>query len=228
VQRRIVGPGARRPDRSDPGHDVSPAEAVRALIDLANLNGGPDNITVIVVRVVRPPDAVADDRTFRAPTASKKSFHPAIWVTIGVALLIALGLAINSNYIAALVGVVVASVAAIVGMVQSFGPVTAEQRAEVGPFGGGPHRSMECRPTRESVEDLATYTQKLREAATDQGWKVDWARFNSLAEAAQNASAAGQFGAAVRQTALAISFMMDQIRHQRPRPQSSDSAVVDL
>ena len=37
---------------------LTPEEAARALVDLANLRGGPDNITVIVVRVTGPQIAV--------------------------------------------------------------------------------------------------------------------------------------------------------------------------
>ena len=33
---------------------LPPAEAARVLVDLANLRGGPDNITVIIVRVKGP------------------------------------------------------------------------------------------------------------------------------------------------------------------------------
>ena len=126
-------------------------------------------------------------------------------------LLLATGLAAGASF-------AVAIVAAVVGLVRSFGNGAADSPTAVGPFGKGPHTVCECRPTRESVADLAGYAQKLREAATDQHWKIDWNKFNALVSAAEAASAAGQFNAGVRQMALALSFMMDEIRHQRPKP----------
>jgi protein phosphatase len=209
---------------------MSPQEAVRALIDLANLNGGPDNITVVVARVARPLDMVADHRGFRAPAATGKglSFHPAIWVTIGVALLVAIGLAATGSFIAGGASFAVAIAAAVVGLVRSFGNSGGDSPTAVGPFGKGPHTACDCRPTRESVADMAGYADKLREAATDQHWKIDWNKFNALVGAAEAASAAGQFNAGVRQMALALSFMMDEIRHQRPKPPPRDSSVIDL
>ncbi len=208
---------------------MAPQEAARALIDLANLNGGPDNISVVVVRVAKRLDVPADDRGFRAPAAASKgvSIHPAVWVTVGVLLLIALGLAIIASYIAAAVSLGLAAVAAIVGLAQNFGG-GADDPVPVGPFGKGPHRSIDCPPTREAVQALGGYAQKLREAANDQGWKIDWPRFNALHDGAQAALAAGQFGPAARQMALAVSFMMEEIRRQRPKPPPRDSSVVDL
>ena len=209
---------------------MAPQEAARALVDLANLNGGPDNISVVVVRVARPLDAVADPRGFAVPAAPGKGFslHPAVWVAIGVALLIALGLAMIGSYIAAAVSLGVAVVAAIAGLVQNYGGGGAQSPVSAGPFGKGPHRALDCRPTRESVRALADYAQKLREAANDQHWKIDWARFNALLQASEAAESAGQFGPAARQMALAVSFMMEEIRRQRPKPQARDSSVIDL
>ena len=68
------------------------------------------------------------------------SLHPAVWVAIGVALLIALGLAMIGSYIAAAVSLGVAVVAAIAGLVQNYGGGGAQSPVSAGPFGKGPHR----------------------------------------------------------------------------------------
>jgi PPM family protein phosphatase len=209
---------------------MSPQEAVRALIDLANLNGGPDNITVIVCRVVRPLAIAPEDRVFRAPAVTRRkgfSLHPAVWVTIGVALLIAVGLAVTHLLIAAGASFAVAVVAALVGLMQSYSAGSAEANgSESGPLGKGPHTTRDCTPTRETVRDLAQFADKLQEAARDQHWNVDWARYKAFLDAAQAAQGQGDFSAAVRQTLLAVSFMMNEIRHLRPKSQPPNSSSV--
>ena len=42
--------------------------------NLANLNGGPDNITVIVIRVVKPLVRAPQDREFRSPAAARRGW----------------------------------------------------------------------------------------------------------------------------------------------------------
>ena len=71
---------------------LPPAEAVRTLVDLANLRGGPDNITVIVVRTAG--NAWRDRAGGSAGgLGSVRPVHVAVWAgagtlaTIGVSLL---------------------------------------------------------------------------------------------------------------------------------------------
>jgi protein phosphatase len=85
---------------------MSPSEAARALIDLANLHGGPDNVTVIVVRVAQPPPKAPDEQAFHVrPIPARSSSLPAlaVWVVLGVALLTAAGLALIGHKIGAAV-----------------------------------------------------------------------------------------------------------------------------
>src|SRR5580704_4659378 len=61
---------------------MSPAEATRALVDLANLHGGPDNVTVIVARLAELPLSRPDDEEFhvRAVPAGAGSLQTlALW-----------------------------------------------------------------------------------------------------------------------------------------------------
>src|SRR5580704_3655251 len=85
---------------------MSPTEAARALVDLANLHGGPDNVTVVVVRVAEPPPIAADEQAFHVrPIPSRSGSLPALalWVVLGVALLAAAGLALIGHKIGAAV-----------------------------------------------------------------------------------------------------------------------------
>ena len=57
---------------------LPPAEACRFLVDLANLRGGPDNITAIVVRVGAPP--TADAEVALLPRPRKPLLERARWL----------------------------------------------------------------------------------------------------------------------------------------------------
>ena len=71
---------------------LPPHEAVRTLVDLANLRGGPDNITVLVARVhgLAGLPAGAAKHVERSGSQSARSINPILWVVFGVLLLVAL------------------------------------------------------------------------------------------------------------------------------------------
>jgi hypothetical protein len=97
-----------------------------------------------------------------------------------------------------------------------------------GSLGAGPHTRHDCTPNAESVAVLCQMAQQLREAAKDEHWTLDWGRFNAHGEQAQAALAAKDFTRAVREHALAISFMMSEIRRQPVRKDHRDRSVLDL
>jgi len=69
---------------------LPPAEAVQSLVDLACLRGGPDNITVIVIRVLGPQIAGnADDSATATTQAKLRPIHPLVWTVLGVSSLAA-------------------------------------------------------------------------------------------------------------------------------------------
>ena len=92
----------------------------------------------------------------------------------------------------------------------------------------GRTRTHDCTPNAESVAVLCQMAQQLREAAKDEHWTLDWGRFNAHGEQAQAALAANDFTRAVREYALAISFMMSEIRRQPARKDQRDKSVLDL
>lgn len=200
---------------------LSPQEAVRVLVDLANLRGGPDNITVLVARVVRPINF--DGRAASKSSSSGKggSVHPALWVVMGVCLLAALGMWLMGNTIAAFVGGLGAALSGIFAMIQMFaGGESDGGDWATTPNGTGPHTARECLPSSKGVEEFRNLAGKLREAAVEQHWNVDWQGFDSHVQKAQAAAAAGKYAQGIRENCLAISHMMNQIRRQGGHPTS--------
>ena len=94
---------------------MPPAEAVRALVDLANLRGGPDNITVIVAKAVGQAWAQASSDDMPRPHADIRPVNPMVWIAMGVVALAGLGLLVMQNFIPAALCLVAAAVLGVGG-----------------------------------------------------------------------------------------------------------------
>jgi serine/threonine protein phosphatase PrpC len=207
---------------------LPPQEAVRALVDLANLRGGPDNSTVIVAKVVS-----SDAATGGAPIeplrvgGSRRSrpVHPAIWAVLGAGLLAAPLLGLALHWIAGAVALGVAALAGLVALVQRLGE--NNNGTEVGNgrmLGRGPYTSTHCPPSHELTQKLAATLDELREAARDGRWQINWAPLDAACRDAQAADQAGNFAEAIRLYCRGISYTMNELRRQ-PTKRTGDSAL---
>ncbi len=113
---------------------LPPAEAVQALVDLANLRGEPDNITVVCVRVLDRQEAQnsggrqADEAGDHKP----RPVHPLIWTIMGIACLAALGLGAIGQWTAALAAFLAAFVSGIIGLARRYGGAERRRRSTAG------------------------------------------------------------------------------------------------
>jgi protein phosphatase len=192
---------------------LPPDEAVRALVDMANLRGGPDNITVIVVRVLGPQAAKKPGVSVPpAQHSSRRVVHPAVWSTFGVLALSSAVLVAMHLRIAALAALVGAVVAFVIAMLQKFGGGVT--RGVQQPLGRGPYVTCDCAPEASFTARLAELDQQLRDAAASAHWTIDWETFCKHENAAAAAARADNHLEAVREYCRAISCMMEQLRHQ--------------
>jgi len=207
---------------------MPPDEAVQVLVDLANLRGGPDNITVIVVRVTGPLLAEgADPASVPEPDApALRPVHPAIWTVLGVSALAGLGLAAMHRWMAALVGLGVAAVSAVVALVQRYGGAEGSEGLGGGrPLGRGPHAAAAATPNAEFVDRLGELIERLRTLAQQEDWQMDWSRLVELTEQSAASKSAGDYPAAVRQSCEAVRFMMERLRS---RGDAKEGSGLDL
>ncbi len=208
---------------------LSPEEAARALVDMANLRGGPDNITAVVAEVRSVVPLGNDPPAETSASESASPLRSALWGAMALALLISLALAALGHYAPAMISVLVAAVVVVLLLVQGLNrPPGAYALHTDRPLGAGPHRRFEVTPTAESVAMFCQTAQQLRDAAKDEHWTLDWSRFNALGDKAQAALASGNYSLAVREYLLAITFMMNEIRHQGARKDHRDNSVLDI
>jgi PPM family protein phosphatase len=203
---------------------LPPAEAVRALIELACLRGGPDNITAVVVRVLGPQVPQAADAA--PPTRSGKSnvrpVDPRLWTLLGVVSLATLGLAALGQWWLSVVGFIVAASALTAVFVKRYGGArtsTSDDRH----FGRGPYVVCDCTVKAEELEVFADIVRQLRAAAVEETWHVDFDTADLHLAQATAAVKAGNLSAAASGYLRALIALMAQLRRQRSA--SDDSSV---
>lgn len=209
---------------------LPPKKAVRALVDLANLRGGPDNVTIIVVRVTAPlsskqtqePDPPTVDMQKGAPSP----ISPWVFVSFFVLLVAAL-LAGVLGHVAVAIGCGVgALVAGIIGLAQRGSGTKIEERRSIErPLGRGPYVRVESTPDREVVSWLADVVSQLRQAVLESNWTVEWKPFDRQVQLATAGRNAGNFVQSVTAYCEAVCYMMQELRRQGHRTPTSTSVL---
>ncbi|MCA9241512.1 MAG: serine/threonine-protein phosphatase [Planctomycetales bacterium] len=208
---------------------MPPQEAAQTLIDLANLGGGPDNISVVAIRVgkasetpgAEPPTRLTPQGTRWALVASFVCLAAVIWCIaeqfVWGAVLSAVGL-----------GASVARVFARdshrqVGSLATLG----------GPYGSAPYRRVACGPgpeTTGAIREVLDELSKLREKTTQLNGaaNIDWTGFDRTVKEAE---ATGDWRQQVCGYGQALRGLMKQVR-ESPRlrekaldPKSGSSVI---
>jgi len=199
---------------------LPPQEAVRLLIDLANLRGGPDNITAMVVRVsderlTRDPGEPWDIPSTDDAPATDRSISLASWIVLFVLLFLTVVLALSGNLMAAACTTAATILATLYVLRHKLTTATGYTTLGSGPrLGRGPYREFACSPNRTFADRLAKTVEELNEAAKDESWKIDWDVFNTARQRGTEATQQQRFEEAIREYSQAIIFMMAELRKQ--------------
>ncbi len=207
--------------------NMIPDEAVQVLVDLANLRGGPDNITVIVVKVNHPQLATGSSLT---PTrtngaGSSRVVSPFWWVVLAAATAIAaFFLYADFGWQTAMLPAVVAIASGFYIAVRMIMASNVDERVvEHKRLGKGPYIRIGCPPGLQFSKQLADTLKQLQKGAVDQNWRVDWEQWKSMIAIAETAVKAKDYPSSIRAYGRAISFLMDQLRNQ-----AANSSSIDL
>jgi protein phosphatase len=200
---------------------MPPEEAVRSLVDLANLRGGPDNITVVVVQVTGPELTRAGaEELARAHSGGPKNL--ASWGILALLAAAALGLAAAAAAIGAFwlgmaavacgIGAVVTGVSAAI---RSGEQPRTNHTFDTRPLGRGPYAACDCTADAAFVDQLAGIIEQLRQVSEQEHWSIDGGPLTSRLDQARAAAGAGDCRSAVREYCLAIDYMMGQLKTRR-------------
>ena len=167
---------------------LPPAEACRALVGLANLRGGPDNITVLIVQVKeKQARAVALD------SGSQWYLRVVPWPMVALLLgvLLAAGAGVLTNYsiyplnLAVFLLAGTAIVTGLVGLQAVYNREKNHLRDE--PESPLPpiYRQSSCQIGQPLVEDLARFLSASKHQIQEKQWDADWTAYQLHIEAAE-------------------------------------------
>ncbi|MEM6798632.1 MAG: protein phosphatase 2C domain-containing protein [Planctomycetota bacterium] len=201
---------------------MPPEEAGQTLIDLANLRGGPDNISVVIARV---DDESEDSGSGAAPTAPSRfrgGLQRLALLASASCLLAVFWFVSQRHGLGALLASAGFGASAMVAWMQRGAAVStpAVSGSLGGPYGNGPYRTIDCEPGDAAAAALADVVEQLAELEHRDGAEPsppveNWKPFQELRHKAIYAADTGDPAAAVIHYAAAIRELMDQVRAGR-------------
>lgn len=208
--------------------NLPPDEAATLLVNLANLRGGPDNITLIIAKVVGP--NLVTDHAESAPITlgaggATKDPSLTIWIGAAVCALAAPVLFLTNNAVSGVVAVVAAAVFAVAAWLV---PQLARKRGVAlrtgQQLGHGPYTNTACPAGDQVGQLLARITRDLPKSVEQQGYEIDLKEFERHCEAAEKAQNAGNLQDAMIRRARGIRVLMHAVREAQNK-NASDSAI---
>lgn len=211
---------------------LPPQDAVQLLVDLANLRGGPDNITVIVARATRPSEENGQPvmESPAPPAAIGGVWQSPLAVAVyllasGVLGVAGVALLVQQRLLQGFSAGGLAAMLLYLAFQQSrrrlAAPPDSTPRTAAAPaMGRGPYTASEPEPFDQFADKLAKIWDQLREASTNETCQVDLAPLDELRAHAAAAVGEKRFEDAVRGYARTISTLMSQLRGRRSKGES--------
>ncbi len=206
---------------------LSPDEATQALVHLANLRGGPDNITVVVARVTGPQRVAEGGSTnpiFENGRSQPRPIHALVWTLLGMLVLGAGLFSMMGQLIPASACLLIAAIGGagtLAYRYTSSGTHVFDSR----PRGKGPYRQTLCLPDMAFVGMAKDLTDQLHEAAEKETWQVEWPPYQQHRDAAAAAVTEGDMLVAGREFFRAVIYMMGQLKRQKDSGKDADRAA---
>lgn len=198
---------------------LPPVEACRLLVDLANLRGGTDNVTVVIARVGDLPPGLSESSmpmvALRPDRTSWGWF--AAWCGWGILLAISITLMLSGRVVEGLLvmGCVLIALGGLVISGLRLKPLSNQADDQDQTVLWRPHRSAEFKLSSEFLGMLASLEQTLQATALEEGWSIDWSEHKTAYEQASQALAAREFQAALLPLGKAIHVLMASIQEAR-------------
>jgi PPM family protein phosphatase len=211
-------------------------EAARFLVELANLRGGPDNITIVIVRVGTARDSMAAPlptpwsrlkaSANRLVEAWRKHVPWAITVLLaGFLLAVAFVVcAANGWTSGAAINFTLAAICIIAGVIGLY--LHSKKEAEAPPpipetpTRASVYRQYPIRIDANLLDQFTKTTLQLKEQLEARDWQVDWPGYKAQADAAAKTAADGDLLAAFRHHCRALTRLAAPFNQHRPKEEA--------
>jgi PPM family protein phosphatase len=196
------------------------AEACRFLIDLANLRGGPDNITVLIVRVNSRPDGDQE-----VPIEKKAWYQRLPWpltslvagvlLVGGAAYLYHIGL--REVSIAVFVLAALAIVGGLIGLCMTLAREKRRMALEPGSAKPRVYRRVSCQAEGPLVEKLSKAVKNLKQQIKEKQWEMDWPSYQRHEDAAESLIGQQKLLEGFCEYCRAMRMLAETVQRYRPR-----------
>jgi protein phosphatase len=202
---------------------LPPVEACRLLVDLANIRGGPDNITVVIVRA-----GPAGERNGAAPIPPARPRQGPLlpwWlITLFAGTVLTVGAVVlhANNYPGGLASFLIGLPAVLAGLVglgshyqRERARLARERENEVDP--PRIHRKSPCRIELPLLDKLAAAVQSLRQQLQEKHWEAEWDESAAHQREAVDLRQRNDLPGAFREYCLAMLPLTRAMNQQRKR-----------
>src|SRR5262245_19676932 len=203
---------------------LPPAEACRFLVDLANLRGGPDNITAWIIRVDGDPSEVRPD----SPRKGKPLLARVPWWLLSLLMGVMLAGGAVAGFVVQqpVLGAVSFFLAFVVIVLGIVGLVLQYRRDKEAPEDHNDrppprvYRQADCRIEQPLLDRVVRAAQALRQRAEERQWPVDWTAYQEHDQLAARHLAEGQALAAFQEYCRAMRPLTETILRNRPKDET--------
>jgi serine/threonine protein phosphatase PrpC len=199
---------------------LPPAEACRFLVDLANLRGGPDNITILIARINE-----ASDEKKAAPPNRPPWYRRIPWPfwALGVSFFLAVA-AMAFNYYEigdrgklAILLSAASSAVGLVGLVFIYRKEKERLAKEPAYAPARTYRQADCKIEPELVHQIGQSIGELAQQVREKQLEIDWDTFEGIQGQAGRLLQEGKSTEAIRESSHALRFLTEAVGRQRPR-----------
>ncbi len=194
--------------------ELSPTQACRLMVHLANLRGGADNCTVQVIRIGELPANVAPAIEEPPKPEDGLGWGWLLAFSLGVLLIVSGLLLIVTERQS--IGISVTAAGALALQIMFWMYLRRPQRLQNSTDASDssrtnywrPYRTAVVKPSRSLYSELITLESEVQRAAEEENWSVDWDAYRQAITAGRQAAEQNRFAKAVRDVARAIDILM--------------------
>ncbi len=202
----------------------SPAEAAEALVNIANMRGGPDNITVVIANVLGQPE-IDDSRRIQKKEKRRPLSAAGLTAIICSLTLWSLFLVLAVTRTGAFLGIALSALAAAAASAAALRVnrktfFSQPKPLTTTPFGRGPYVRVNAEPAREFAEKLIVSEQELFKVVERHSSEVKddpGGKFAELHRRCLHGMSTGQYGDAIFAVVRLINMLMAKIKEDRPK-----------